>query len=173
MATQQWGSHVPKARPKAKPRGYAEGGPVDPGGKRVSKDTLQMDLRSLAERKRPGGNRDEYPNLTSDDPQTERHLRKMESLGAMLSGDENERSIRSGEDPYTQMRYSAPEDRARYHGFAKGGPVKKKYEGSPLDIKRDKAGAKKMGLSMKAYEKTPQDRAQDAKGQRQMYGKRK
>jgi group I intron endonuclease len=51
--------------------------------------------------------------------------------------------------------------------------AKRVYEGSPADIKKDKAGARKMGVSMKAYEKTPRDRAEDKAGQRQMYGKRK
>jgi len=56
---------------------------------------------------------------------------------------------------------------------AKGGAVKKVFEGSRKDIKQDKAGARKMGVSMKAYENTARDKAQDKAGQRQMYGKRK
>jgi hypothetical protein len=51
--------------------------------------------------------------------------------------------------------------------------AKRPFEGSPKDIKQDKKGARKMGVSMKAYEKTPRDRAEDKAGQRQMYGKRK
>jgi hypothetical protein len=42
----------------------------------------------------------------------------------------------------------------------------RRFEGSPADIRKDKAGAKKLGISMKAYEKTPQDRAEDRAGQR-------
>src|SRR5260221_7139906 len=41
--------------------------------------------------------------------------------------------------------------------YAKGGPV----EGSAADVKEDKIGAKKAGLSMKDWEASPADRAHD------------
>jgi hypothetical protein len=176
MATQQWGSHVPRARPKAKPKGYAEGGPVDPGGKDLPiADWLKPGGTSdqfLAARKTPGGTKSVWPNRTSKDPEQERHYRTMESLDTHLGALENEDEISGRPDP--KGRYTHPEDRARYHGFAKGGPVKKPmFEGTKKDIAQDKAGAKKMGVSMKAYERTPKDKAQDKAGQRQMFGKRK
>jgi hypothetical protein len=49
----------------------------------------------------------------------------------------------------------------------------KSYEGSPKDIREDKAGAKKAGMSMKAYENTAKDRAQDKAGQRRMTARRR
>lgn len=48
----------------------------------------------------------------------------------------------------------------------------KSYEGSSKDLKEDKAGAKKLGISAAAYEKTAKDRAQDRAGQKKMTGKR-
>jgi hypothetical protein len=180
MATQQWGSHVPRARPKVKPKGYASGGPVDPGGKTISNvesDRMSNDFLDRGDtfeaRMRVGGTPDERFNKTSTDPDKERHLRKMESLSAVQSRAENELSEMTGEDPYKQKRFSHPDDAARYHGFAKGGAVKKVFEGTKKDLAQDKAGAKKMGVSMKAYERTPKDKAQDKAGQRQMFGKRK
>jgi hypothetical protein len=43
---------------------------------------------------------------------------------------------------------------------------KPRYEGSPKDIKQDKAGARKLGVSLKAYEKTARDKAEDKAGSR-------
>lgn len=48
-----------------------------------------------------------------------------------------------------------------------------RYEGSKADIRRDKAGAKKRGMSMKAYEKTAEDRREDKKYQAKMDRKKK
>lgn len=41
----------------------------------------------------------------------------------------------------------------------------KKYEGSKADLREDKAGAKKMGVSMRDYERSAQDRREDARPQ--------
>lgn len=41
-----------------------------------------------------------------------------------------------------------------------------RYEGSPKDIKQDKKGAKKLGVSLKAYERTARDKAEDGAGSR-------
>jgi hypothetical protein len=43
-----------------------------------------------------------------------------------------------------------------------------RYEGSAADMKADKAGAKKAGMSMSAWEKSPVDKRKDAKGQAAM-----
>lgn len=46
--------------------------------------------------------------------------------------------------------------------FKRGGKVVK--EGSPADMKADRKGAKKAGMTMKQYEGSPMDMAQDAGG---------
>ena len=48
---------------------------------------------------------------------------------------------------------------AETHDMKKGGKVK---EGSPADMRADKAGAKKHGMSIKDWEKSPMDAKQDA-----------
>ena len=42
----------------------------------------------------------------------------------------------------------------------------KRYEGSPADIREDKRGAKKLGVSTKSYEKTSRDKREDKIGSR-------
>jgi hypothetical protein len=44
--------------------------------------------------------------------------------------------------------------------------AKRMFEGSPKDIKQDKAGAKKLGVGLRAYERTSRDKREDAKGQK-------
>jgi len=44
--------------------------------------------------------------------------------------------------------------------------AKRPYEGSAKDKKQDKAGAKKLGVSLKAYERTARDKAEDKAGAR-------
>lgn len=48
-----------------------------------------------------------------------------------------------------------------------------KYEGSPLDRRKDKAGAKKAGMSMRAWEKSDADKKADAKGQKALNAKKR
>ena len=49
----------------------------------------------------------------------------------------------------------------------------KRYEDSPLDKRRDKAAAKKAGMTVKKWEGSAADRKIDAKGQRGMDKKKK
>lgn len=51
--------------------------------------------------------------------------------------------------------------------------AKRSYEGSPKDVRQDKAGARKLGVSLKSYERTGRDKAEDKAGQKQLYGKGK
>lgn len=44
-------------------------------------------------------------------------------------------------------------------------PRARSYEGSAKDIRQDRKGARRLGISQKAYERTPQDRAEDRAGQ--------
>ena len=46
--------------------------------------------------------------------------------------------------------------------------AKRTYEGSPKDVRQDKAGARKLGVSLKAYERTGKDKAEDRVGQSNM-----
>lgn len=48
-----------------------------------------------------------------------------------------------------------------------------KYEGSAADRAKDKAGAKKAGVSMKAWEKSGADKKADAAGQRKLDAKKR
>lgn len=48
-----------------------------------------------------------------------------------------------------------------------------RYEGSRADRIKDKAGAKKAGMSMKQWEKSAADKRADAKGQKALNTKRK
>lgn len=48
-----------------------------------------------------------------------------------------------------------------------------KYEGSAADRAKDKAGAKKAGMTMKQWEKSAADKKADAKGQKVLDAKRK
>jgi hypothetical protein len=43
-----------------------------------------------------------------------------------------------------------------------------RYEDTPTDIREDKRGAKRLGLTPAQYERTPQDRREDAAGQRRL-----
>jgi hypothetical protein len=47
------------------------------------------------------------------------------------------------------------------------------YEGSPADKAKDKAGAKKAGMSMKAWEKSSADKKADKAGQKKLDAKKK
>ena len=49
----------------------------------------------------------------------------------------------------------------------------RRYEGSPADEKKDRAGAKKAGMSMKDWEKSAADKRADAAGQRALDRKKK
>lgn len=49
----------------------------------------------------------------------------------------------------------------------------RKYEGSKTDDKRDKAEAKKRGMSMKAWEGSPMDKKMDKSGQNKLLKKKK
>lgn len=40
------------------------------------------------------------------------------------------------------------------------------YEGSPADMRQDKKGAKKLGMSLGKYESSARDRKEDAAGQK-------
>jgi len=40
-----------------------------------------------------------------------------------------------------------------------------KFEGSKADMRQDRAGAKRLGVSLKEYERTARDREEDRKGQ--------
>lgn len=46
--------------------------------------------------------------------------------------------------------------------------AKRVYEGSSKDMRQDKAGARKLGVSLKAYERTGRDKAEDRVGQSNM-----
>jgi len=50
--------------------------------------------------------------------------------------------------------------------------AKRKYEGSKADIREDRAGAKKMGVSEAAYEKTARDKREDRAGEKRRGKKR-
>ncbi|HEY1491976.1 MAG TPA: hypothetical protein VGF35_05075 [Steroidobacteraceae bacterium] len=47
------------------------------------------------------------------------------------------------------------------------------FEGSPKDVRQDKKGAKKLGVSLKGYERTARDKAEDRAGQKTMQRKGK
>jgi hypothetical protein len=49
----------------------------------------------------------------------------------------------------------------------------KKYEGSALDIKRDKAEAKRRGTSMKSWMATAEHKEKDRRGQKEFNRKAK
>jgi hypothetical protein len=117
------------SRENSSEQARADGGPVNPGGKRISNDQWGQVGSAFSDEvnkqgRTKGGRPDKWPNLTSSDPKTEEHFRWMESSGAKLSAAENERAEQTGEDPREQERWTAPEDRARYHGFKRGGKSK-------------------------------------------------
>jgi hypothetical protein len=122
----------------------ADGGPINPGGKKISNaesDRMRDDFLDRGDtfesRMRIGGTPDERFNKTSADPNKERYLRKMESLSAKQSQDENILSEMTGEDPYKQNRFSHPDDAARYHGFKRGGKLKREGGGTiPPDVEQ-------------------------------------
>lgn len=125
---QQSGLGVPNQMKKGGRIGRADGGPVNPGGKRVTKeqwrdtgDAFHDEVNNQGPVK--GGRPDKWPNLSSDDPRLDSHFRWMEASGAKLSADENERAASQGVDPGEQVRWTSPDDAARYHGFRKGGGV--------------------------------------------------
>jgi hypothetical protein len=49
----------------------------------------------------------------------------------------------------------------------------KRYEGSKADMRQDRVGAKKAGMSAKQYERSAQDRKEDARGQAKLNAARK
>jgi len=157
-------------KPVPKRKGYADGGrvsenmisPDDQLGAtydRSAKTNEQTDRFLAARRAQTSANYNEMsPELQA------KVLDNMRAFGVARTG--------SSKNPYTDKEFA--QERANYPGFSKGGKVKKPmFEGSKKDIRQDKVGAKKLGVSMKAYENTARDKAQDKAGQRQMYGKRK
>jgi hypothetical protein len=51
--------------------------------------------------------------------------------------------------------------------------AKRVFEGSPKDIRQDKAGAKKLGVGLRAYERTGRDKTEDRAGQKQLAARSK
>lgn len=48
-----------------------------------------------------------------------------------------------------------------------------RYEGSPEDRRKDRAAAKKAGVTMKAWEKSAADKVKDRAGQKKIDAKKK
>jgi hypothetical protein len=157
-------------KPVPKRKGYAEGGSVGGYKFQIDKDdqlgeTFDRSAKTDSDRERFRAARGAETSALYNRMSPEGQKSFLEDTNRMNTA-VGDRSVVSGR--------KFAQERADYPGFAKGGPVKKPlFEGSKKDLKQDKAGAKKMGVSMKAYERTPKDKAQDKAGQRQMFGKRK
>jgi hypothetical protein len=49
----------------------------------------------------------------------------------------------------------------------------RKFEGSPADMREDRAGAKRRGMTLKQYERSAADKREDKRGQAKLDQKRR